>query len=70
MKRAILVVLFCLLILTLGCQKKIEPVPAPTPGEQSTDVSEIEDGLSDADAIEELDVGDDLDEDFLNTLDW
>lgn len=80
MKRAIIAILFCLLILSLGCAKvgTFEPAPDTTPdaepdtiGEQPSDVAEIEEGLSDADAIEEeLTVGEELDEDFLENLDW
>lgn len=73
MKRAITAMLLCLLILSMGCQKKVQPVPdtPDTGGEESSEVSEIGEGLSDADAIEEeLTVGDELDEDFLENLDW
>lgn len=78
MKRAIIALLCCLLVLSAGCQKTVTPpedtesdAVTDTISEQPSDVSEIGEGISDADAIEEeLTVGDELDEDFLDNIPW
>lgn len=73
MRRAILAIVVCLLFLSLGCQKRVEPdsgTGAPEVG-QPTEVTEISEGISDAETIEEnLNVGDELDENFIENLDW
>lgn len=74
MKRAIIALLCCLLVLSVGCQKTVTPpedTESDAVSEQPSDVSEIGEGISDADAIEEeLTVGDELDEDFLDNIPW
>jgi len=68
MRRAIIAIAFCLLLLSLlGCQKKIKPDTADPP----EDVQQIEEDLSDTQSIdEELTVGEEVDEEFLKNLDW
>ena len=71
MKRVLFAIIFCLLILSTGCFKRVQPEPAPVTGGEPAEVTQIEEGLSETDTIEEeIGLGEDIDEDFLSNLDW
>jgi len=71
MKKIILLLLLCLLLVFSGCKKAAVDVPQPVDSTDDGQGGDLSQDLSNVDALEdEISLDDELDEDFLNNLDW